>query len=253
MWKKHLKRLALLEHSGSKYSGTKNDGCSTNAASSLTSYKLSTLKINLCHNLYYFPTSPVIMKAMVTDASFVEKHLTNLTRAIEGFGLLEELLIRFYPSTQVTCGCAAGVAAAFRALAEFTTSAIDFLNRVGRTARAGQPDLVTSLYKESNHDLVAVIRYTEKIKDPVKLGEGVKGVYISVDLDCMDPAFAPGVSHIEPGGLSFRDVLNILYNLQADVDRADVVEFNPQCDTVDGMITVVAAKLVRELTAKISK
>ncbi|KAK9266972.1 hypothetical protein L1049_012643 [Liquidambar formosana] len=87
----------------------------------------------------------------------------------------------------------------------------------------------------------------------LKLGEGVKGVYISVDVDCLDPAFAPGVSHIEPGGLSFRDVLNILHNLQADVVAADVVEFNPQRDTVDGMTAMVAAKLVRELTAKISK
>ncbi|RRT59740.1 hypothetical protein BHM03_00037798 [Ensete ventricosum] len=76
-----------------------------------------------------------------------------------------------------------------------------------------------------------------------KLGEGVKGVYISVDVDCLDPAFAPGVSHIEPGGLSFRDVLNILHNLQADVVAADVVEFNPQRDTVDGMTAMVAAKL----------
>ncbi|CAK9169460.1 unnamed protein product, partial [Ilex paraguariensis] len=86
-----------------------------------------------------------------------------------------------------------------------------------------------------------------------KLGEGAKGVYISIDVDCLDPAFAPGVSHIEPGGLSFRDVLNILHNLQADVVAADVVEFNPQRDTVDGMTAMVAAKLVRELAAKISK
>ncbi|KAF2315380.1 hypothetical protein GH714_039069 [Hevea brasiliensis] len=86
-----------------------------------------------------------------------------------------------------------------------------------------------------------------------KLGEGVKGVYISIDVDCLDPGFAPGVSHIEPGGLSFRDVLNILHNLQADVVAADVVEFNPQRDTLDGMTAMVAAKLVRELTAKISK
>ncbi|KAJ6791940.1 arginase 1, mitochondrial [Iris pallida] len=87
----------------------------------------------------------------------------------------------------------------------------------------------------------------------LKLGEGAKGVYISVDVDCLDPAFAPGVSHIEPGGLSFRDVLNILQNLQGDIVAADVVEFNPQRDTVDGMTGMVAAKLVRELTAKISK
>lgn len=86
-----------------------------------------------------------------------------------------------------------------------------------------------------------------------KLGEGVKGVYISIDVDCLDPAFAPGVSHIEPGGLSFRDVLNILHNLQGDVVGGDVVEFNPQRDTVDGMTAMVAAKLVRELAAKIAK
>ncbi|CAI8595143.1 unnamed protein product [Vicia faba] len=56
--------------------------------------------------------------------------------------------------------------------------------------------------------------------------------------------FAPGVSHIEPGGLSFRDVLNILHNLQGDVVAGDVVELNPQRDTVDGMTAMVAAKLV---------
>ncbi|KAK8355207.1 hypothetical protein V6Z11_A05G270700 [Gossypium hirsutum] len=87
----------------------------------------------------------------------------------------------------------------------------------------------------------------------LKLGEGVKGVYISVDVDCLDPAFAPGVSHIEPGGLSFRDVLNILHNLEGNLVAADVVEFNPQRDTVDGMTAMVAAKLVRELAAKMSK
>ncbi|GMP42926.1 hypothetical protein CsSME_00012499 [Camellia sinensis var. sinensis] len=87
----------------------------------------------------------------------------------------------------------------------------------------------------------------------LKLGEGVKGVYISVDVDCLDPAFAPGVSHLEPGGLSFRDVLNILQNLRGDIVGADVVEYNPQRDIVGGMTAMVAAKLVRELAAKMSK
>ncbi|KAK6788967.1 hypothetical protein RDI58_012766 [Solanum bulbocastanum] len=52
--------------------------------------------------------------------------------------------------------------------AEFATSAVDFLHRVGRTARAGQPGLVTSLYSESNRDLVSAIRHAEKIEEPVE-------------------------------------------------------------------------------------
>ncbi|XP_010421796.1 PREDICTED: arginase 2, mitochondrial isoform X1 [Camelina sativa] len=87
----------------------------------------------------------------------------------------------------------------------------------------------------------------------LKLGEGVKGVYISIDVDCLDPGFAHGVSHYEPGGLSFRDVLNILHNLQGDLVGADVVEYNPQRDTADDMTAMVAAKFVRELAAKMSK
>lgn len=52
--------------------------------------------------------------------------------------------------------------------AEFATSAVDFLHRVGRTARAGQRGLVTSLYTESNRDLVAAIRQAEKLGQPVE-------------------------------------------------------------------------------------
>ncbi|KAH6770737.1 RNA helicase family protein [Perilla frutescens var. hirtella] len=47
--------------------------------------------------------------------------------------------------------------------AEFASSAVDFLHRVGRTARAGQPGLVTSLFTESNRDLVAAVRQAEEL------------------------------------------------------------------------------------------
>ncbi|GJT30271.1 DEAD-box ATP-dependent RNA helicase 22 [Tanacetum coccineum] len=52
--------------------------------------------------------------------------------------------------------------------AEFATSAVDFLHRVGRTARAGQPGLVTSMYNESNRDLVAAVRQAGKLCEPVE-------------------------------------------------------------------------------------
>ncbi len=71
-------------------------------------------------------------------------------------------------------------------------------------------------------------------------------LYISIDLDGLDPAYAPGVSHHEPGGLSVRDVLNVLERQRARLVGADVVELNPRRDLHD-MTAMVAAKLVREL------
>ncbi|XP_012092038.1 DEAD-box ATP-dependent RNA helicase 22 isoform X2 [Jatropha curcas] len=52
--------------------------------------------------------------------------------------------------------------------ADFATSAVDFLHRVGRTARAGLYGLITSLYTESNRDLVDAIRQAKKLGQPVE-------------------------------------------------------------------------------------
>lgn len=75
-----------------------------------------------------------------------------------------------------------------------------------------------------------------------------KPLYISIDLDGFDPAFAPGVSHHEPGGLSVRDVVDLLLDLDVPLLGADVVEYNPDRD-LNGVTAVLAAKLVRELAA----
>ena len=74
-------------------------------------------------------------------------------------------------------------------------------------------------------------------------------VYISFDIDGLDPAFAPGVSHREPGGLSTRQALNVIQRLKADVVGADIVEFNPRMDST-GMTAMVCAKLLKEIAAK---
>ena len=73
-------------------------------------------------------------------------------------------------------------------------------------------------------------------------------LYVSIDLDAIDPAFAPGVSHPEPGGLSTRDLIDILQRLPVAPVAADIVELNPTRD-VNGMTAMVAAKLVKELGA----
>jgi agmatinase len=75
-------------------------------------------------------------------------------------------------------------------------------------------------------------------------------VYVSVDMDALDPAFAPGVSHREPGGLSTRQVIEIIHSIDTRVVGADIVEFNPKMDP-SGMTAVVCAKILKELAAKI--
>lgn len=71
-------------------------------------------------------------------------------------------------------------------------------------------------------------------------------VYLTVDLDGLDPAFMPGVSHREPGGLSVRDVLTMIHSLKGPIVGADVVEFNPSQDQ-SGLSAATAAKIVREI------
>jgi arginase len=73
-------------------------------------------------------------------------------------------------------------------------------------------------------------------------------VYISMDLDALDPAYAPGVSHWEPGGLSTREVLTLVQSVPTPVIGADVVECNPSRDP-SGLTAMVAAKIVKELAA----
>jgi len=75
-------------------------------------------------------------------------------------------------------------------------------------------------------------------------------VYLSIDLDGLDPAFAPGVSHREPGGLSVRDVLSMIHGVGGPIVGADVVEFNPSQD-LGGLTASVAAKIVREIAGSI--
>ncbi|MEZ5982333.1 MAG: arginase family protein [Parvularculaceae bacterium] len=87
-------------------------------------------------------------------------------------------------------------------------------------------------------DEVDAIPY-EKLEGPL---------YVSVDLDGLDPAFAPGVSHPEAGGLSTREVLAIIKRLPAAPVGADVVELNPERD-INLLTAHVAARLIKELAA----
>ena len=75
-------------------------------------------------------------------------------------------------------------------------------------------------------------------------------IYVSVDLDGLDPSVAPGVSHHEPGGMTYRELLDVIDAVPGPIVGADVVELNPSRDLV-GMTAMVAAKTVKELAGAI--
>ena len=73
-------------------------------------------------------------------------------------------------------------------------------------------------------------------------------LYVSLDLDVLEPMLAPGLSHPEPGGLLVREVLELLAALDIPPVGADVVEYNPLNDVRD-LTARVAARFVKELAA----
>lgn len=89
------------------------------------------------------------------------------------------------------------------------------------------------------------------LESPAELARQLKlenPLYISFDLDVLDPAFAPGVSHHEPGGMSVRDVLTIIQGLRAPIVGADIVEYNPLRDQ-HSQTAMLSAKLLKEIAA----
>jgi len=68
-------------------------------------------------------------------------------------------------------------------------------------------------------------------------------VYLSVDVDAADPAFAPGTGTPEPGGLSSRTMRRLVRELAPAASAFDVVEVN---DRDDGQAAVLGAKLLRD-------
>ena len=89
------------------------------------------------------------------------------------------------------------------------------------------------------------------IQDPLHL-RFANPVYISFDLDALDPAFAPGVSHHEPGGLTTRQALQVIQSLKGRIVGLDVVELNPARDP--SSITAAAAfKIIKETAGRIAR
>jgi agmatinase len=106
------------------------------------------------------------------------------------------------------------------------------------------------------HLLSQIERFGVRAFAPDEHADGVASLpvgptYLSIDLDGIDPAFAPGVAHHEPGGLTTREVLQVIWKTPGPVIGGDIVELNPDRDVGD-MTASIAAKLLKELAARIS-
>lgn len=75
-------------------------------------------------------------------------------------------------------------------------------------------------------------------------------IYVSFDVDVLDPAFAPGISHREPGGMSVREAITHLHAITGKIVGADLVEYNPKQD-VSQLTAMVCGRLLKEILGKV--
>ena len=76
-----------------------------------------------------------------------------------------------------------------------------------------------------------------------------KEFYLSIDIDGVDPAYAPGVTWPEPGGLTSREIVYLVRKLKKlkGLVGTEIVEVNPEKD-INNMTVKLAARLVKELS-----
>ena len=73
-------------------------------------------------------------------------------------------------------------------------------------------------------------------------------LYVSIDLDVLDPAFAPGVGNPEAVGITSRELYDMITSLQErKIIAADIVELNPSFD--NGSTAALAAKMISTIIA----
>lgn len=86
-------------------------------------------------------------------------------------------------------------------------------------------------------------------KDIINKLDG-KNIYITIDLDVLDPSIFPGTGTPEPGGVTyreFREIFTILKESNTNIVGLDIVELSPDYDSTN-VSTVVACKILRELS-----
>jgi agmatinase len=109
---------------------------------------------------------------------------------------------------------------------------------------AGIEFLTTQHIRKEGND-----RIGKQLKEKL---EGYKSIYLSVDMDILDPAFVPAVQNPEGDGLEMHSLLDILHNIcDKRVVGFDVLEIAPDYDR--GVSAVQAARVIFEIVCSIEK
>lgn len=130
---------------------------------------------------------------------------------------------------------------------------VDYKKSMLVGTRAAEPEEIENARK-AGLAMVTPIDITDlgvhKVAEMIREKVAGSMVYISVDLDCVDPAFAPGVSVPSPGGVTIADLLYLLTSTieKCDVAGFDIVELSPDYDA-DGLTAGLAARILTECIA----
>jgi len=108
--------------------------------------------------------------------------------------------------------------------------------------RSGEKEEFEFAEKNTNMFLYEVVEPLKNVMKEIK----ENFIYITFDIDVLDPAFAPGTGTPEPGGITAKEALEAIHLLKDfNVIGMDLVEVSPPYD-VAGITSILAAKLVRE-------
>lgn len=97
--------------------------------------------------------------------------------------------------------------------------------------------------------------YKKAVDLLVEKFSGYDMIYITLDIDVLDPAFAPGTGTPEAGGISSRELMYIINQLmeKLPVKAMDIVEVSPPLDTENQITSWAAVKVIYEVFAKLNQ
>ena len=136
-----------------------------------------------------------------------------------------------------------------------STQSLNFRKSMLIGTRAAEPEELENARKAGLmivNPLEIVELGVKRVAKMIRARTSGSNVYISVDLDCLDPAFAPGVSVPSPGGLSAVDLIYLLNKVisTGNVVAIDIVELAPDYD-INGSTAMLAARIMSECIASL--